>query len=59
MRPRTAAATEAIQQHAAERAIDDPVKLARAARIMRIALQRKKITIDELLSPSTEDGAAA
>jgi hypothetical protein len=45
---RTAAATEAVQQYAAERAIDDPAKLARAARIVRAALARKRLTIAEL-----------
>lgn len=31
-----------------ERAIDDPVKLARAARIVRTALARRRLRLDEL-----------
>lgn len=46
--PRTAAATEAVQQYAAERAIDDPAKLARAVRIVRTALAKNRITIAQL-----------
>lgn len=52
----TAAATEAVQRYAAERAIDDPVKLARAARIVRTALARRRLTIAEL---TVEAGDAA
>lgn len=55
---RTAAATEAVQQYAAERAIDDPVKLARAARIVRIALARQRITLDELTAAAPQDAAS-
>lgn len=36
------------RDHAAHRAVDDPVRLARAARIVRAALARKKITLAEL-----------
>jgi hypothetical protein len=47
------AATEGARQAAylalAARAVDDPVKLARAARIVRVALERKRLTIAELL----------
>jgi hypothetical protein len=43
-RTNTAAATEAVQQYAAERAIDDPAKLAKAARIVRLALERRKLS---------------
>lgn len=64
---RTAAATEAVQQYAAERAVDDPVKLARAARIVRAALARRKLSVDDLTpspldavpSPRQSGGAAA
>lgn len=42
-------ANEANRQYAAERAIDDPVKLAKAARIIRVALARKRISIEDLL----------
>lgn len=45
---RTAAATEATKQYAAERAIDDPVKLARAARIIRRALERKRLRLADI-----------
>ena len=51
-RTNTAAATEAVKRYADERAIDDPVKLARAARVVRTALARKRLTIEELLPPS-------
>jgi hypothetical protein len=54
---RTAAATATVQRHAAERAIDDPAKLARAARIVRLALERQRLTLDELLP--TDRGTAA
>lgn len=56
---RTAAATEAVKLRADERAIDDPAKLARAARIVRLALARQRLTLDELTPPSTQDAAAA
>lgn len=55
---RTAAATEATKQYAADRAIDDPVKLARAARIVRTALARRRLNLTDVL-PSELDGAAA
>lgn len=54
----TAAAVEANQQYAALRAVDDPVKLARAARIVRTAIARSRLTVEDLLPPSTEDDAA-
>jgi hypothetical protein len=54
--PRTANATEAVKQYAADRAIDDPVKLARAARIVRTALARQRLTLDEL-APDTGEAA--
>jgi hypothetical protein len=53
-RTNTAPATEAVKQYAAERAIDDPVKLAQAARIIRTALARQRLTIDELTSDTSE-----
>lgn len=56
--PRTAAATEAAAQLHADRAIDDPVKLARAARIIRTALARKRLTIDDLTANRRLDGVA-
>lgn len=51
-------AVEAAKHYAAERAIDDPVKLARAARIVRLALERRRLTIDELTPATTVDGAS-
>jgi hypothetical protein len=57
--PRTAAATEAVKQNAALRAIDDPAKLQRAARIVRTALARNRLTVDDLTAPSTQDEAEA
>ena len=45
---RTAAATEAVRQYAADRAIDDPVKLERAARIIRTAIARKRLRLADL-----------
>jgi hypothetical protein len=47
--PGVAAAAEQNKHLAAVRAVDDPVKLARAARIVREALARDKITVEELL----------
>lgn len=44
----TAAATEARAQQSALRALDSPVQLARAARIVRTALQRRKLTLADL-----------
>lgn len=45
--------------HAAERAIYDPVKLARAARIVRLAIERERLTLEELTSPASQDEAAS
>lgn len=54
---RTTAATEAVKQYAAERAIDDPAKLDRAARIVRAALARDMLSLDELVpSDRQSDG---
>lgn len=57
--PRTAAASEKQRELGAERAIDDPVKLAKAARIVRLALARQRLTLDELTEPSTQDEQVA
>lgn len=40
-----AAARDRLAEAVAERAVDDPVALARAARIVRIALERGKLTL--------------
>lgn len=53
----TAPAQEANKRNAALRAIDDPAKLARAARIVRAALERQRLTLEDLTSDK-RDGAA-
>ena len=45
---RTAAASERNRELGALRAIDDPAKLAKAARIVRLALERKRLTLADL-----------
>ena len=55
--PSTAAATAKRLQNQANRAVDDPAKLARAARIVRAALARKRLTLNELTHPD-ERGAS-
>lgn len=51
---------EVHQRHSAHRAVDDPAKLARAARIVRAALARQVLTLDDLAPlPDTRGGAAA
>lgn len=45
---RTAAAVEASKTYAAERHASDPVKLARAVRVVRIALAQRQLTLDDL-----------
>jgi hypothetical protein len=57
-RAQTENARAASMQYAAERAIDDPAKLAKAARIVRLALARGRLTPDELAPPvSTQEAA--
>jgi hypothetical protein len=59
---RTAAATEEHMRRAAIRALDDPAQLARAARIVRAALARQRLTLADLTTlPTTpgDDGGAA
>ncbi|HZO66338.1 MAG TPA: hypothetical protein VFB74_15155 [Kribbellaceae bacterium] len=50
-RTNTAPAVEAVKQYAAERAIDDPAKLQRAARIVRLALARRRLSLEDLIAP--------
>jgi hypothetical protein len=50
----TARATETVQNYWAERAIDDPAKLARAARIVRLALERGLLAVDDVAPASSE-----
>lgn len=45
---KTAAAAERNRELGAIRAIDDPAKLARAARIVRIALERQRLSLADL-----------
>ena len=53
-----AAKARAVQQrNAAVRALDDPVSLARAARIVREALARRRLTISDI--DPDDRGAAA
>lgn len=56
---RTAAARAAHLNQAAQRAIDDPVKLARAARIVRAAIERRRLRLADIVDgpdvPSTTD----
>jgi hypothetical protein len=57
---RTDRATAERLRRAAHRAIDDPVKLARAARIIRAALDRDRITLADLTPlPAPDQGEAA
>lgn len=53
--PNTTAAVDAIKTYAAERAVHDPVRLDRAVRIMKAALARGVVTIEDLVPPSDED----
>jgi hypothetical protein len=48
--PNTGPATEATKRYAVERAVNDPVKLARAAAIVRAALARNGLTLAELMA---------
>lgn len=55
--PRTAKATEAAAQNAAARAVDDPRQLARAARIVRAALDRQRLTLADIV-PTPDEAAS-
>jgi len=61
---RAAKARAEHQRRSAHRAVDDPVKLARAARIVCAALERQRLTLDDLRGdvagpvPATGDPAA-
>lgn len=48
MAHRTDAATRERMRRHAVRAIDDPVELAKAARIVRVALERKRLRLEDL-----------
>lgn len=55
---RTAAALEARRQYAADRAIDDPIKLARSLRVVRTALARKRLRLEDLVPDAGAADAA-
>ncbi|MGW0764655.1 hypothetical protein [Streptomyces sp. NPDC002676] len=46
---RTAAAVAANQRYAAERNASDPTKLGRAVRVVQAALERRTLTLSDLL----------
>jgi len=60
--PRTAAATTAHLEKAALRAVEDAASLARAARIVRAALARQRLTpadlTGDIVKPTDLGGAA-
>jgi len=58
---RVRAANEARMYNSARRAIDDPVVLGRAARIVRVALARKALTLADLepMPDPASDSASA
>ncbi len=56
----TAAARAANTRRGCERAVDDPAKLARAAQIVRIALERKRLRLADLTAePETAPEAVS
>jgi hypothetical protein len=57
---RTAKARRVQLTRTAHRAVDDPLELARAARIVRAALARQRLNLSDLtpLPANHEDGAA-
>jgi hypothetical protein len=52
--PRTAAARAANQRYAAERNASDPVKLGKAVRVVQAALERRTLTLTDLLPAGVE-----
>jgi hypothetical protein len=56
---RAATARAVRSQRSAERAVDDPRQLARAARIVRAALARKALEPADLLEGGAADDRAA
>jgi len=57
-RARIAAATAERLHRSAVRALDDPAQLARAARIIKVALERKKLTLDDVLPDDQQQASA-
>lgn len=51
---RTAKALAEHQRQAALRAAEDPAKLARAVRVIRAAIERQRLTLDELNEAVTQ-----
>lgn len=51
--PDVADARSELAAEADRRSVDDPVQLARAARIVRAALARQRLTLAELTPPPT------
>jgi hypothetical protein len=56
---RTAKARQVRLTQTAHRAVDDPVELARAVRIVRAALARRRLTVAELTPLPLNGGDAA
>jgi hypothetical protein len=54
---RAAAARDAHQRKAAERAVDDARQLARAARIVRAALERRQLELEDVIPQGSGDAA--
>jgi hypothetical protein len=55
----TTPATEAHMRNAAIRAVDDPAKLAQAARIVTAALERGRLRLADLTPPASGARKAA
>jgi hypothetical protein len=55
----TEKARETWQRDSAHRAVDDPAALARAARIVRAALARRKLNVADLTPLPPDDRGAA
>lgn len=53
----TSKARDAWIEQAAVRALDDPAKLARAARIVRVALERQRLSLDDIRPSSGPEAA--
>jgi hypothetical protein len=52
----TAAARQAHERNSALRAIEDPRQLARAARIVRVGLERRRLTLADVLPQDRAGG---
>jgi hypothetical protein len=57
---RTEAAANEHMRRSAHRAVDDLAQLAKAARIVRAALERRKLTLADLTPlPAADNGSAS